>query len=218
MRAQSPVYFITLFVFLVLASPVGADTSASQPDTAKPKAALIQPFVVEDSFIRELHSGSNGVNYKLYIRLPDGYEEGEERYPVVFLLDADYSFLLARGITEHLSARGHMKKTILVGVAYAGPLNYRLNRTRDYTPAICPHWRLRPGVPEGVRRREMAFSTFFKKISSLGWNGSIESKKEIALWWGIPSADFLPPMLCSVDPAFFRNSSSSAHRCGTTMG
>lgn len=133
-----------LVIPLVLGSMWGApqltyaEHRSPQGDTHAVPEQRSQPFVVEDSFIRELHSKANGVDYKLYIKLPEGYEGGTGRYPVVFLLDADYSFLLARGITDHLSARGHLEKTILVGVAYAGPLKYRLNRTRDYTPTFVP--------------------------------------------------------------------------------
>ena len=46
--------------------------------------------------VRFLSSG-NGIEYKLYVSLPTSYARGEgKRYPVVVLLDADYSFGIAR--------------------------------------------------------------------------------------------------------------------------
>ncbi|MGH9458243.1 MAG: alpha/beta hydrolase, partial [Thermoanaerobaculia bacterium] len=54
------------------------------------------------------------------------------------LLDADYSFAIARNITEHLTQRNDLPPLILVGIAYGGPNQYRLNRRRDYTPRHSP--------------------------------------------------------------------------------
>jgi predicted alpha/beta superfamily hydrolase len=88
--------------------------------------------------VRHLRSTESGVAYKLYVSLPREYEASEQRYPVVYLLDADYSFALARNIVEHLSDRGHLTPAIVVGIAYDGPDRYRLNRTRDYTPTHVP--------------------------------------------------------------------------------
>lgn len=95
--------------------------------------------MVDRATVHTLTAQSNGVPYKLYVSLPEGYEEDSERtYPVVYLLDADYSFLLARQVAEHLWQRDHLAELILVGVAYDGPERYRLNRTRDYTPTFQP--------------------------------------------------------------------------------
>lgn len=79
-----------------------------------------------------------GVTYKLYVSLPRDYEAGTRDYPVVYLLDADYSFALARNIVEHLADRSELQPLVLVGVAYEGPPRYRENRTRDYTPTHMP--------------------------------------------------------------------------------
>lgn len=96
------------------------------------------PVTIPDTELRFLTAASNGVGYKLYVGLPNGYEEGQERYPVIFTLDADYSFAIVRNVVEHLSDRNHLRRAIVVGIAYDGPLRYRLNRTRDYTPVYAP--------------------------------------------------------------------------------
>lgn len=76
--------------------------------------------------------------YKLYVALPHGYGEKGKRFPVVYVLDADYSFFIARNIADHLAERDHLRELIVVGVAYDGEPAYRRNRTRDYTPTFSP--------------------------------------------------------------------------------
>lgn len=80
----------------------------------------------------------DGVTYKLYVSLPRGYQAGTAQYPVVYLLDADYSFAIARNIAEHLADRNDLPPLLLVGIAYEGPPRYRVHRTRDYTPTHMP--------------------------------------------------------------------------------
>lgn len=82
-----------------------------------------------------LVSKANGIEYELRVSLPRGYEErAGKRYPVMYVLDADYSFAIAHNVVEHLADRNDLRWTIVVGIAYSGPNRYRLNRTRDYTP------------------------------------------------------------------------------------
>lgn len=98
-----------------------------------------RPLVVDRVEVRQLTSGVNGVDYELDISLPHGYEGTDRRFPVVYTLDAGYSFLIARNITDHLAERGHLDEVIVVSIAYAGAEpgrsdDYRAHRTRDYTP------------------------------------------------------------------------------------
>ncbi|HUO85128.1 MAG TPA: alpha/beta hydrolase-fold protein [Thermoanaerobaculia bacterium] len=97
-----------------------------------------RPLTVERAELRTLSSKINGVEYKLYVSLPHGHGTPGKRFPVIYTLDADYSFLIVRNITDHLSERNDLDEVIVVGIAYGGPLHYRLNRTRDYTPVFVP--------------------------------------------------------------------------------
>jgi uncharacterized protein len=97
------------------------------------------PVTLPHTELRTLPSRHvQGVTYKLYVSLPKDYATSGRSYPVVYLLDADYSFAIARNVVEHLSERNNLRELILVGIAYDGPLQYRLNRTRDYTPHFSP--------------------------------------------------------------------------------
>jgi uncharacterized protein len=92
------------------------------------------PVTLERTEQRLITAANNGVTYKLYIALPEHYGEPGRRFPVAYLLDADYSFAIARNIVDHLAARNDLPEIILVGIAYTGPPAYQLNRSRDYTP------------------------------------------------------------------------------------
>ncbi len=107
-----------------------------------------RPFELDRVHVRSLESKVTGATYKLYVSLPHGYDgdavaphgvvERRDHYPVIYLLDADYSFLIARNITDHLAERDDLPLVIVVGIAYDGPPRYRLHRTRDYTPSFVP--------------------------------------------------------------------------------
>ena len=97
-------------------------------------SAGAEPVTLPNTEILHVRSEHNGIEYRIYVALPNGYAGGEKRFGVVYTLDADYSFAIARNVVEHLSDRNHLDPLIVVSVAYDGPPQYRLNRTRDYTP------------------------------------------------------------------------------------
>lgn len=106
------------------------------PSTQAEVAPAPEPVVIPHSEVRHLSSEVNGIDYKLYVGLPEDYHDSKEKYRVVYMLDADYSFAIARNVAEHLAQRNHLEPLILVAIAYDGPLLYKLNRTRDYTPTF----------------------------------------------------------------------------------
>jgi predicted alpha/beta superfamily hydrolase len=92
-------------------------------------------FFLHQTLTHEVPSKINGIKYNLYISLPKEYHSNKKDYPIIYLLDADYSFALAKQISEHLSDRNRINASIIVGIAYANPNEYKKNRTRDYTPS-----------------------------------------------------------------------------------
>ena len=79
--------------------------------------------------------------YKLYVSLPRNYDRrASERFPVIVLLDADYSFAITRNLVRHFTDRGQGRESIIVGIAYPGADDdmdiYHRTRTRDYTPSF----------------------------------------------------------------------------------
>lgn len=155
--------------------PAPADPVAAQPSEPPP------PVTLPRTEQRVLRSESNGVAYRLDVSLPRGHrrvggndtDDGETTYPVIFLLDSDYSFALARNIVEHLSDRDHLTPAVVVGIGYDGPTTeagYRSNRTRDYTPTHVPtggygpeHQRLSGGAPAFHRFLERELIPFVEE-------------------------------------------------------
>jgi uncharacterized protein len=107
-----------------------------------------EPVSLPRTSIRHVTAKANGVSYKLYVSLPRGYESSQARYPVIYVLDADYSFAIAHNVVEHLAERDHLRWAIVVGIAYGGEPQYRVNRTRDYTPTHVLK------LPEGVSHQQ----------------------------------------------------------------
>jgi predicted alpha/beta superfamily hydrolase len=101
-------------------------------------ALATEPVALPRTTTLHVTAKSNGVAYKLYVSLPRDNEKSQERYPVIYTLDADYSFAVARNVVEHLADREHLRWAIVVSIAYDGPDQYRVNRTRDYTPTHTP--------------------------------------------------------------------------------
>ncbi len=104
--------------------------------------AAAKPYVVPNTDVIALHSKQVGADYQLFVALPPDYRTSKKTYPVVYMLDADYSFALVRNVVQHFVEREDMPPVILVAIAYPGAaadrVVYRMNRTRDYTPAYAP--------------------------------------------------------------------------------
>lgn len=97
-----------------------------------------EPYTLPNTEVRELQSATNNAIYKLYIATPADFATSGKRYPVVYMLDADYSFALTRNVVQHFAERGKLPEMILVAIAYPGAADdmevYYSNRKRDYTP------------------------------------------------------------------------------------
>lgn len=96
--------------------------------------AAAEPVTLPRTSTLHMKSKANGIAYKLYVSVPRDYQTSKARYPVIYTLDADYSFAIAHNVVEHLADREHLRWAIVVSIAYDGPPQYRLHRTRDYTP------------------------------------------------------------------------------------
>lgn len=107
-----------------------------------PFAAAAKPYAVPSTEVIALRSKHTGAAYQLFVALPSDYRTSKQTYPVVYMLDADYSFALVRNVVQHFVEREDLPPMILVAIAYPGAAadraTYRMNRTRDYTPAYAP--------------------------------------------------------------------------------
>ncbi len=83
------------------------------------------PYVIGTTV--QLHSDVLGEDRQLIIHVPQGYEGGQQHYPVMYLLDGDRHFHHTTGITQFLAQQGFIPAMIVVAIP-------NTDRTRDLTP------------------------------------------------------------------------------------
>ena len=57
-----------------------------------------EAYTLPNTQVREIQSSANNAIYRLFIATPADYATSGKRYPVVYMLDADYSFALTRNV------------------------------------------------------------------------------------------------------------------------
>lgn len=67
---------------------------------------------------------------ELLVSKPTGYEDGTDRYPVLYLLDGETHFRYTSGIVEFLASNDRIPEMLVVGIS-SGSIE---QRTRDLTP------------------------------------------------------------------------------------
>ncbi len=84
-----------------------------------------QQIIIGDSIT--LNSRILNEKRDILVYCPHGYDQGTQKYPVLYLLDAEYQFHYATGVTAFLSEIGHIPQMIVVGIT-------NTERDRDLTP------------------------------------------------------------------------------------
>jgi len=77
-----------------------------------PRAAL---FGTEG---RTLFSTIRGREYHLSVALPDSYHTATQAYPVIYVLDGDFNFGVAAGLTRFSNVFKNVPELIIVGIGY----------------------------------------------------------------------------------------------------
>lgn len=77
----------------------------------------------------------NGQKYELQVFLPGSYRQGNKKYKVVYLLDSQWDFPLAKSLYGQQYYDGFIPELIIVGITWGGSRpNPDSLRARDYTP------------------------------------------------------------------------------------
>lgn len=116
---------------------------------ARAQASGAPPAVtIPGTEVRSIHSAITGRDYGLYIYPPPRPEPGR-RYPVLYLLDAQWDFKLLASIQGGLLYDRQVPDVIIVGITWSGA-NANLDSLRaiDYTPRASPS---NPGSGGGAR-------------------------------------------------------------------
>ena len=64
-----------------------------------------------------------------YVYLPAGYEQSDEKYPVMYVLDGETKFTISAAIANFLANNRQIPQMIVIGIP-------NVARNRDFTPAI----------------------------------------------------------------------------------
>jgi predicted alpha/beta superfamily hydrolase len=91
---------------------------------------------ISQTEVRLLSSALVGQDYSLLIAKPEDYDESQNAYPVLYVLDANWHFGLYTQIVRTMQIFQEVPELLIVGIAYPTEIEGDLwaLRTRDYTP------------------------------------------------------------------------------------
>jgi len=120
-----------LFVATALAAAVLP--ALTPPAFAEESIPLVQ---IPDTERRVLTSKFVDEEFKIHVYLPRNYPEEGRQYPVIYLLDSEYSFGCVAYVVRRLIKGREIPPSIVVGVSYEVPYeDFYRRRERDYTPS-----------------------------------------------------------------------------------
>lgn len=90
---------------------------------------------IANSSIHEISSKNVDQVYQIKVSYPKGYKESDQKYPVLYVLDAEVNFAAVSYIVQRLIKDGLIPEMLVIGIAYATDYDtfYSL-RSRDLTP------------------------------------------------------------------------------------
>ena len=105
------------------------------------------PYVLDHTEVRDIHATALQRDYQVYVALPDSYADSRKRYPVLFVVDANYAFPVVRSIAQRLARHAGMEEVVVVGLSYAKGDDGVFSRRRDYTPTVPRNHSYRSDMP-----------------------------------------------------------------------
>ena len=111
---------------------------------------------IPNTQLQKMTSTIVGQEYDLYIHLPRNYGSKEQKYPVLYLLDAQWDFPLVTAIFGQQFYDGFLPGIVIVGITWGGKSpNHDSLRARDLTPTSATTLPQSGGAPK--------FLAFIKK-------------------------------------------------------
>ncbi len=121
---------ISAFFFLLLFGTITFSQQAESDNTSQSSAVTIA-----GTQLQKLHSNLLNRDFELYINLPRNYSDTAKKFPVVYLLDAQWDFPLVMSIYGSQYYDGFVPGAIIVGITWGGDHpNYDSLRAMDLTP------------------------------------------------------------------------------------
>ncbi|MCZ4251495.1 alpha/beta hydrolase [Pseudoalteromonas shioyasakiensis] len=124
-------YILLVFVISVLGV---SDVSHAEPFTLpRTNTVLLKDKQTENE-------------YPITIKLPRSYQkQNQKRYPVAYLLDANYSLPITSGASRFMMNSGAIEEVIIVAVGYQKGVSGLNSRIYDYTPFEDKNWQRKTG-------------------------------------------------------------------------
>ncbi len=117
------------------AAPNEAKTLAVNFSQEQPSEIKYPRVELKDTEMRRLESRHTEKEYEIDVFLPLDYRQSSERYPVIYVLDAEYNFGCVAYIARRLIKNKDIPPVLLVGVAYdTDEKDYYARRMYDSTP------------------------------------------------------------------------------------
>lgn len=91
---------------------------------------------IPDTEMRTVHASSVEQDFRISVALPPSYGGTRQRYPVLYLLDADFMFGLVTDVSRLLFFYKEIPEIIVIGIGYpvSNATGALALRTRDLTP------------------------------------------------------------------------------------
>jgi hypothetical protein len=107
---------------------------------------------IRDTEMRFLASKYVDQTYEIDVFFPKDYHKETARYPVLYVLDAEYNFGCVAYIAKRLIKNGDIPKVLVVGIAYnTTEDDYYVKRERDCTPPSKIHGPRSGGAENFIR-------------------------------------------------------------------
>ncbi|KPM79165.1 alpha/beta hydrolase [Pseudoalteromonas sp. UCD-33C] len=105
-----------------------------------------EPFTLPHTNTVLLKDKHTENEYPITIKLPRSYQkQNQKRYPVVYLLDANYSLPITSGASRFMMNSGTIEEVIIVAVGYQKGVSGLDSRIYDYTPFEDKNWQRKTG-------------------------------------------------------------------------
>ena len=120
-------YLPSMFIIFIFICLNGLIAQNAPPQQNQVHLENTEQFPIESKYVKN-------EKYIIQVGLPIDYKSSNKSYPVLYVLDGDKSFGMAKEITDWLSWDNEIKNIIVVGISYGRGTNiWWEKRTRDYT-------------------------------------------------------------------------------------
>ncbi len=121
-----------LRIYIVVFMLMAADLIVAQQNGS----AKIPQVEIAGSQVLHINSQVVDQEYDLYVNLPRNYSDTNRKFPVLFLLDAQWDFPLMQALYGEQYYDGLVPDIVIVGITWGGENpNHDALRARDFTPS-----------------------------------------------------------------------------------